>query len=268
MQMECIRQIEGVKSKMHEGKDVGRQTIFTTLLTDDESKPDGYCVPSTWALKDEAYSVLVAAADTTGNAMTVAAFNVLNNQTIYGKLVSELETQFPDRYAELPFAELEKLPYLTAVIKEGLRLSFGVVGRLPRVVPQPGVTFEGHYLPPGTIVGMSSWIMHRDANVFHDPMQFKPERWLQSPEEFRRLDHSMVPFGRGTRQCVGMPLAYCELYVTLGTLFRRFPKGLQVWKTTPETMTDYEDFFSSYHPYSKRDEWFKAYMKDEEKLPS
>ena len=35
-------------------------------------------------------------------------------------------------------------------------------------------------------------------------MQLKPQRWLQSPEKFRRLHHNMVPFGRGTRQCVGM----------------------------------------------------------------
>jgi cytochrome P450 len=265
MQMECVRQIEGVKEKMRDGKDLGRQTIFTTLLTDDENKPDGYRVPTTWQLKDEAYSVLVAAADTTGNAMTVAAFNILYNQPIYEKLVAELETKFPDRYAELPFVELERLPYLTAVIKEGLRLSFGVVGRLPRVVPAPGATFEGHYLPPGTIVGMSSWMMHRDPDVFHDPMKFDPGRWLKSSEEFRRLDRNMVPFGRGTRQCVGMPLAYCELYVTMGTLFRRFPKGLKVWNTTPDVMTDYEDFFSSYHPYSKRDQWLKAYVEVREK---
>ncbi len=62
-----------------------------------------------------------------------------------------------------------------------------------------------------------------------------------------------------------MPLAYTELYVTLGTLFRRFPRGLKVHKTTPETMRDYEDFFSSYHPNSKREEWFKAYMDADEK---
>lgn len=265
MQMECVRQIEGVKEKMKDGKDLGRPTIFTTLLTDDESKPDGYRVPTTWQLKDEAYSVLVAAADTTGNAMTVAAFNVLYNQAIYKKLVAELEGRFPDRYAELPFVELEKLPYLNAVVKEGLRLSFGVVGRLPRVVPSPGVKVGDYFLPAGTVVGMSSWLMHRDPNVFKDPMKFDPERWLKSAEEYRRLDHNMVPFGRGTRQCVGMPLAYCELYVTLATLFRRFPKGLKVWKTTPETMTDYEDFFSSYHPYRKQDEWFKAYMEEGEK---
>lgn len=146
------------------------------------------------------------------------------------------------------------------MIKEGLRLSFGVMSRLPRVVPSPGATFYDHFLPAGTAISMSGWMMHRDPEVFPDPMTFDPERWMKGPEEFRRLDRNMVPFGRGSRQCVGMPLAYAELYITLGTLFRRFPRGLAVWKTTQDTMQDYEDYFSSYHPYSKRHEWFRAYV--------
>ena len=149
------------------------------------------------------------------------------------------------------------------MIKEGLRLSFGGIGRLPRVVPEPGATFNDCFIPAGYIVGMSSWLMHRDSTVFTNPERFDPERWLKSPEECRRLEHNMVAFTRGTRQCVGMPLAYTELYVTLGTLFRRFPHGLRVWRTTPETMRDYEDFFSSYHPQNRRGEWFSAYMQKE-----
>jgi cytochrome P450 len=90
------------------------------------------------------------------------------------------------------------------VIKEALRLSFGVIGRLPRVVPHPGETFSGYFVPGGTIVGMSSWLMHRNPDVFPDPMKFDPDRWLNH-EDFRRLERHMVPFGRGARQCVGMP---------------------------------------------------------------
>lgn len=115
MQMECVKQIEAVKEKMKEGKDLGRQTIFTTLLID-EDKPDGYRVPTTWELKDEAYSVLVAAADTTGNAMTVAAFNILYDRAIYQKLAKELEDRFPNQTDDLPFLELEKLPYLVGLV--------------------------------------------------------------------------------------------------------------------------------------------------------
>jgi len=63
-------------------------------------------------LKDEAYSVLVAAADTTGNAMTVAAFNAIYDPKIYEKLAKELENRFPGHTSQLPFVELERLPYL------------------------------------------------------------------------------------------------------------------------------------------------------------
>jgi len=116
MQMECVRQIETVKKKMASCKDVGRQTIFTTLLSP-EVKPEGYRVPTTWELKDEAYSVLVAAADTTGNAMTVAAFNVLYNPETYKKLVTELEACFPQETSDLPLLDLEKLPYLVSIYR-------------------------------------------------------------------------------------------------------------------------------------------------------
>lgn len=113
MQQECVKQVEDVKMRMAEGKYSERATIFSTLLTEDD-KPDGYRVPSTMELKDEAYSVLAAAADTTGNAMTVATFNVISNPQIYQSLVRELEKAFPNPTAELPFVELERMPYLVS----------------------------------------------------------------------------------------------------------------------------------------------------------
>jgi cytochrome P450 len=114
MQAECIRQIDSVKEKMSKGHDTGGLTIFTSLLSS-EDKPDGFQVPTTLELKDEAYSVLVAAADTTGNAMTVAAFNAIYSPQIYEKLAKELEHHFPDRTTQLPFVELERLPYLVSI---------------------------------------------------------------------------------------------------------------------------------------------------------
>lgn len=116
LQMECVRQVDDLKDRIDRGEIIGRQTIFSTLLAP-EDKPDGYEVPTSWQIKDEAYSVLVAAADTTGNAMTVAAFNVLKDQTIYRRLVAELEATFPDPTEQLGFLKLERLPYLVSRIK-------------------------------------------------------------------------------------------------------------------------------------------------------
>lgn len=252
LQMEAVKQLSDVKARMNTGKlGTTRPTIFSELL--DPEKQDGWPVPPAHELKDEVYSILAAAADTTGNAMTVACYKVIGNREIYSALRKELHAAFPDPDAKLNFVTLERLPYLTGVVKESLRLSFGVPGRLPRVVPQPGATFNGHFLPAGTIVSMSSWIMQRNEEIFPDAMKFDPTRWLDLVA-YRRLDNHMMPFGGGSRVCVGMPLAYAELYITLGVFFHRFG-NLKVHETTDEDMV-FEDFFSSYQIEGKK--WFKA----------
>jgi cytochrome P450 len=104
-------------------------------------------------------------------------------------------------------------------------------------------------------------MMHQDPVAFPDPLAFKPERWLNA-EHASRMEKSFIPFGKGTRQCVGMPyvearlinpillmknrLAYCELYVTLGTLFRRF-ENLKCDKLSAYDRS-YIDHFSSFVP--------------------
>jgi cytochrome P450 len=91
-------------------KSNSRITIFQQLLTPNIT--EGHVVPSVDELKDEAYIIVAAAADTTGNAMTIAAYNIISNETIYRKLATELREAFPDSNAKLDFMLLEKLPYL------------------------------------------------------------------------------------------------------------------------------------------------------------
>lgn len=113
MQQECLKHVEDVKRAMAAGKLSDRPTIFSTLLME-KGRSDRYPTPSILELKDEAYAVLMASAETTGNAMTVAAFHVIGNPTIYQSLVRELREAFPDAETELQHAELEKLPYLVS----------------------------------------------------------------------------------------------------------------------------------------------------------
>lgn len=87
----------------------------------DPKATEGHVVPTVDELRDESFVMLSAAADTTGNAMTVAMYEVVSNNKIYSKLAAELNEAFPDPSAKLDFIQLEKLPYLTAVVKEGLR---------------------------------------------------------------------------------------------------------------------------------------------------
>jgi len=169
---------------------------------------------------------------------------------IYQKLRKELLGAFPDPDQPIPFTELEKLPYLTGVVKEGLRLSFGVMSRLAKTASGDGATFQGYFVPEGTTVSMSTWILHRRKDVFPDPDAFDPTRWTGTPEKLREQERWLVPFSRGTRGCLGQNLAMCELYVTLAMLFRRF-EALEAYDCGPEDMV-YVDAFSAFHPRDAR----------------
>ncbi|KAJ4249831.1 hypothetical protein NW762_012174 [Fusarium torreyae] len=214
-------------------------TLFHTILSPDN--PNGPA--SINHMADEAWAITAAASETTGNALTVIAYKVLKDPAVYAKLHAELEGAFPNP-DDMTYTELEKLPYLNAVIKEGFRLSYGILHHLPRVVPQGGATFNGYFLPEGTVIGMSSWTMHRLPDVFPDPDKYDPERWMD-PDRARHLEKYLTTFSRGNRSCIGKYLAYCEVYVTVGQIFRRFD-DLRILDTTDKDMV-YEDYFAPCH---------------------
>jgi cytochrome P450 len=109
-----------VKADMEAGrKSEARKTIFHELLTADPEH--GYVVPPLDHLKDEAFVILGASSDTTGNAMTVATYEVISDPEMYRRLTAELKEAFPDANARLQFADLEKLPYLVSVSSDDVR---------------------------------------------------------------------------------------------------------------------------------------------------
>lgn len=109
----------------------------------------------------------------------------------------------------LSWQALEKLPYLTAVILEAIRLSYGIAARLPRVAPDEDLIYRGrdktYIIPRGTAIGMSTVITHHNEEIFPDSHRFLPERWLDEKGQ-RRTDREkyMWSFSRGSRVCVGM----------------------------------------------------------------
>ncbi|KXN86367.1 Trichodiene oxygenase, partial [Leucoagaricus sp. SymC.cos] len=114
---------------------------------------------------------------------------------------------------------LRSLPYLTAVIKESLRFSHGFVSPLPRLVEGPDRYIAGIKIPSGTIVGMSVTSLHNNGALFPSPEVFDPERWLRP--ESKNLESFLAPFSKGPRMCLGINLAWMELYLIFGNVFRR-----------------------------------------------
>jgi cytochrome P450 len=161
---------------------------------------------------------------TTASALSYTFFSLLSQPYLLRRLRTELQIAMPNPKQAPPLATLEQLPFLTACIKEGLRLSNGVSTRLQRIDPDNSIVFtdktrhkgKTYILPAGTPLSMTGMLTHLDENVFPDPLAFRPHRWLDGSAQ----DKYLVPFSRGTRQCIGINLAYAENYLTLAMLFR------------------------------------------------
>ncbi|KAI3614033.1 benzoate 4-monooxygenase cytochrome p450 [Moniliophthora roreri] len=151
---------------------------------------------------------------------TFGTFHILQNPTIAQKLKDELKSVWPDVESPVGLNVLEKLSYLTAVIKESLRFGHGVVSPLPRAIgasnaiiasakPAEWYTWfqgcDGLVIPASTIVEMSSVFLHENPDIFENPLNFSPERWLQG--DTRELEYNLVPFSKGPRICLGLKYA-------------------------------------------------------------
>ena len=139
---------------------------------------------------------------------------------------------------------LKRLPYLEAVVKEGLRIGNEVSGRLPRYDPNNPITYKQYTFPPGTVISMSIRDMHLDLNCYPDPLRFDPDRWLD-PATRKRAEQWFAPFGKGTRSCVGRDLAMLEMMMATANLLHRFKMDL--FETTSDDVRMHHDFFSPFH---------------------
>ena len=196
----------------------------------------------TWErISVEANNVLAAGFETTGSMCAVATFHILSNRDVHQRLQQELDYAIPDA-AKIPSHQaLEKLPYLSAVIKETLRIAVGAYSRLPRVSPNESIVYRDWVIPPNTAVGMSALFVEHNPIIFPNPDSFLPDRWLK--DDCRALERYLIPFGRGSRMCVGINLAYAELYLVLATIVRRFPK-LRLNGATAYDMEIVSDYFA------------------------
>lgn len=126
-----------------------------------------------------------------------------------------------------------------------LRLSYGVAQRLPRTLPHSSLVYnESYTIPPNTPFSMSTYQMHH-SSVFPDSRSFNPDRWLHKPvagdNRQKPLSRYLVSFSRGTRACIGLNLAWAELYTGLATVFRRV--DFELFGTGKEAVEIAREFF-------------------------
>lgn len=168
---------------------------------------------------------MFAGSDTTGISLRAIFYYLLKNPYKLARLLKELDD--PKLGSKTQFVSWEtsqKLPYLSAVIQEALRLHPAVGLPLERIVPPSGLQFKDAAIPPGTIVGTTAWGLHHSKSIFGpDPEAFRPERWIESPKEQLSLMNSMLfSFGMGSRTCIGKNISLLEMYKLVPTLLRRY----------------------------------------------
>ncbi|KAF8860246.1 cytochrome P450, partial [Acephala macrosclerotiorum] len=247
-------QVDDIMSGRNEGhKDASHPSIFHDILDSDLPPSE----KNAKRLADEAVAVVGAGFETTKGALTIASFHVLNNPDILQTLKQELLAAWPDINTPPTWQELERLPYLTAIIQESLRLFHGVAFRLPRTSTTP-IKYGSHIIPSGTPFSMCQYYMHQNETIFPSPNTFNPTRWLADPvtgamptaPNGRSLTRYLTVFSRGTRSCLGMHLAYAEMYIGLANVFRKC--DLELFETTAwDVELHSEHFFPRAHPDSK-----------------
>ncbi|KAL5001375.1 cytochrome P450 [Aspergillus recurvatus] len=238
--------IHKVKQDSKSGVPRTQQSMFAAIL--DSPLPEAEKTEQ--RLGGEGFAMIGAGIETTAWTLTVTTFYLLNQPDTLSRLRDELQ----DADAlNLPWVALEKLPYLTAVIHEGLRLSYGISQRMPRIAPTETLFYRGEHngrkveysIPAGTPMGMSNAINHHNENAFRDSNKFMPERWTDVDDaQRRRMESCLTSFSKGSRQCLGINLAYCNLYRALAALTLRVFPRMNLYETTVDDVRYQSDLFA------------------------
>lgn len=154
----------------------------------------------------------MAGSDTTATAIRMTFLYLITNPRVLEKFRNECSNASIS--SPIQDAEARKLPYLQAIIKEGLRIWPPVVGLMAKEVPAESDIINGLFIPGGTSIGYCAFGMFRDKKIWgEDADVFRPERWLEgSPARIKQEEETLeLIFAQGKYQCLGKNVALMEL---------------------------------------------------------
>jgi cytochrome P450 family 110 len=176
-------------------------------------------------LRDQLMTLLLLGHETTASGLTWAFYWLYRNPEALSCLQTELDAANADPL------QLSQLPYLTAVCKEALRLYPIALISQPRKVIQT-VQLAGYEYDPGAILIPCIYLAHRREAAYPDAASFRPERFLAN----HLSQYEYLPFGGGSRSCIGMALALFEMKLILATLLRRYEFKPSSARPNPQTL--------------------------------
>ncbi|KAJ5177652.1 Cytochrome P450 [Penicillium coprophilum] len=171
------------------------------------------------------FTTLLAGADTTAFNLSWTVYYLLKNPAILHQLQTELDNAMLAKALSYPptLKDLSKLPYLDAVIKEGLRYALLLQPNMDRVVPNGGMEICGHHIPAGTTIGCHARVIHLDKDVYgEDAEDFRPERWLEASGDQRKvMERCGIWFGSGKHTCIGQHFARAKTMKVLAMMLMK-----------------------------------------------
>ncbi|MDJ0509053.1 MAG: cytochrome P450 [Crocosphaera sp.] len=208
-------------SDRHANPDVNRQDILSLLM---EARDEQGERMRDEELRDELITLLIAGYETTASAMAWALYWLHYHPQVREKLLEELDTLSPSAEG----MDIFRLPYLTAVCNETLRLTPSGMLTFPRV-PQETVEIAGYTFEPEDMIMGCIYLTHRREDIYSNPEHFNPERFINH----QYSAYEFMPFGGGARRCMGEALAQFEMKLVVATIMSEYQ--LRLADSKPET---------------------------------
>lgn len=174
--------------------------------------------------------MVLGGTDTSLHVIEFAMAELFNKPDIMKRAQQELdEVVGKDKVVEE--SHISKLPYILAIMKETLRLHMVAPFLIPHRPSQTTVV-SGFTIPKDSKVFINVWAIHRNPNVWENPLEFDPDRFLDKSYDFNGNDFNYLPFGSGRRICVGMAMGERVVLYNIATLLHSFnwklPQGKRV----------------------------------------
>ncbi|HEV3319840.1 MAG TPA: cytochrome P450 [Solirubrobacteraceae bacterium] len=214
-----------IYSEISRRRATGERGDDVLSLLIDASDEDGATTALTdLQIRDEVMTLLFAGHDTTTSTIAFMFYELARHPDVVERLLAEQHTQLAGNALPTPSQLMgDGLPYLEQVLDETLRL-YPPAWIGPRRSLAP-FELHGHTVPGGAFVNYCSWASHRLPDVFPDPHSFRPERF--APEAKTALPRgAYIPFGGGSRTCIGMRFGQLEIRTIATLILSRFALSL------------------------------------------
>ncbi|MEO0756660.1 MAG: cytochrome P450 [Cyanobacteria bacterium J06648_16] len=210
-----------IRERRQQPEQARGEDILSLLLSARDEAGEGM---TDQELRDELMTLLMAGHETTATALAWALYWIHRTPEVRSQLLVELEEaglsrDFDSTAAD--FTAIAKLPYLSAVCSETLRIYPVALFTFARITQTP-VTLAGQTFPAGTMLMPCIYLMHRRPELYPDPDRFIPDRFLDR----QYATHEFMAFGGSNRRCIGMAFALYEMKLVLATILLNQPLAL------------------------------------------